>query len=91
MEDTGTNAEPVFAYRDVVQQRYSNQVVLAGGCIDQTRCYLTTDLMTSEGGYEVDGFQPFIGIYARAKIGCEARMFEHLCATRRASAAKALQ
>jgi hypothetical protein len=52
----GVNAEPVVAYREAVVSCVRNAFVMTCGCIDDSRCYLPTAAMLSQGGYEVTGF-----------------------------------
>jgi len=53
----GVNAEPVTAYRRLIEPLFQGKPLLTSGCIDQTHGYLPTDAMLPQGGYEVDGFR----------------------------------
>src|SRR5262249_27445065 len=51
----GINAEPMVRYRRLLQEILYGAPLLTAGCLDQTHCYLPTDEMLAQGGYEVDG------------------------------------
>jgi hypothetical protein len=68
----GFGAEPVNAYREIVERKFGTNALFTAGCIDQTHCYLPTDAMLAEGGYEVEGFRPAFDFKARFKSGLEA-------------------
>jgi hypothetical protein len=74
----GINAEPVVAYRDLVQQRFPYDVLLTTGCIGQTRFYLPADRMIEEGGYEVDGFRRPFAFSAKWHAGFQQRVLNAL-------------
>jgi hypothetical protein len=57
----GINAEPVTAYRKLIEQELDDMPLFTAGYIDQTHCYLPLDRMLAEGGYEVAGFRPLFG------------------------------
>jgi len=56
----GINAEPVSEYRRLVEPSPNGIPLLTVGCLDHTQCYLPTDAMIGEGGYEVEGFRPLL-------------------------------
>lgn len=58
----GINAEPAVRYRRLIRGNFDGVPFLTVGCLDQTHCYLPTDDMISEGGYEVQGFRRLFGI-----------------------------
>lgn len=60
----GINAEPVSEYRRLIERAPNGIPLMTAGCLDHTRCYLPTDAMISEGGYEVEGFRPLLGFDA---------------------------
>jgi hypothetical protein len=66
----GINAEPVVGYRKLLERVLPGKILFTVGCLDQTRCYLPTDNMLREGGYEVDGF--------RSLFGFQGKFREHL-------------
>jgi hypothetical protein len=53
----GINAEPVVEYRQLIAKYLAGVPFLNAGCLDQTHCYLPTDDMILEGGYEVEDFR----------------------------------
>ncbi len=53
----GINAEPVVRYRRLLEESFSEGPLLTVGCLDQPICYLPSDNMIPEGGYEVEGFR----------------------------------
>ncbi len=61
----GINAEPVVGYRKLLERALPGKILFTVGCLDQTRCYLPTDNMLREGGYEVDGFRPLFGFQGK--------------------------
>ena len=74
----GFGAEPVSAYRELVERKFGTSAVLTVGCVDQTHCYLPTDAMLGEGGYEVEGFRTAFDFTARFKPGLERTVSEAL-------------
>jgi hypothetical protein len=67
----GVNAEPVTAYRGLVEQRFVDKPLLTAGCIDQTHGYLPVDRMLPEGGYEVEGFRAYFEYRTRFAPGVQ--------------------
>jgi len=61
----GINAEPVVKYRRLLENVLSEKPLLTAGCIDQPICYLPTDNMIPERGYEVEGFRTLFDFDAR--------------------------
>ncbi len=61
----GINAEPVVKYRRLLERVLSEKPLLTAGCIDQPICYLPTDNMIPERGYEVEGFRTLFDFDAR--------------------------
>ena len=61
----GINAEPAVGYRRLIQDKFDRTPFLTVGCLDQTHCYLPTDAMIAEGGYEVEGFRRLFGFDGR--------------------------
>jgi hypothetical protein len=86
----GFGAEPVNAYRGIVERKFGISPVLTVGCIDQTHCYLPTDAMLAEGGYEVEGFRSAFNFTARFKSGLERTVSEALDRVNAGSQPKAL-
>jgi hypothetical protein len=63
----GINAEPVVRYRSLLEQFFSGVPLLTVGCLDQPVCYLPSDNMIPEQGYEVEGFRSLFNFDARFK------------------------
>ena len=62
----GINAEPVVKYRQLLEESFSGEEpLLTVGCIDQPICYLPSDNMIPELGYEVEGFRILFNFDAR--------------------------
>jgi neutral ceramidase len=62
----GINAEPVVKYRRLLEESFSGgEPLLTVGCLDQPICYLPSDNMISERGYEVEGFRTLFNFDAR--------------------------
>jgi hypothetical protein len=61
----GINAEPVVRYRSLIQAAFDSRPLLTVGCLDQTHCYLPTDDMIEQGGYEVEGFRRLFAFEGR--------------------------
>jgi hypothetical protein len=61
----GINAEPVVKYRRLLERVLSGKPLLTVGCIDQPICYLPSDNMIPERGYEVEGFRTLFDFDAR--------------------------
>lgn len=62
----GINAEPVVKYRALLEQTLSGGApLLTAGCLDQPVCYLPTDNMIPERGYEVEGFRTLFNFPAK--------------------------
>jgi hypothetical protein len=61
----GINAEPVVKYRRLLERSLSGKPLLTAGCLDQPICYLPTDNMIPERGYEVEGFRTLFDFEAR--------------------------
>jgi hypothetical protein len=62
----GINAEPVVKYRRLLEESLSGGApLLTVGCLDQPICYLPSDNMIPEQGYEVEGFRSLFNFNAR--------------------------
>ncbi len=62
----GINAEPVVKYRQLLEEFLSGgEPLLTVGCLDQPICYLPSDNMIPEQGYEVEGFRSLFNFNAR--------------------------
>lgn len=62
----GINAEPVVKYRRLLEEALSSGgPLLTVGCLDQPICYLPSDSMIPEQGYEVEGFRSLFNFDAR--------------------------
>jgi len=62
----GINAEPVVKYRRLLEEFFSGgEPLLTVGCLDQPICYLPSDNMIPEQGYEVEGFRSLFDFSAR--------------------------
>jgi hypothetical protein len=61
----GINAEPVVKYRRLLEESLSGVPLLTVGCLDQPICYLPSDNMIPEQGYEVEGFRSLFNFDAR--------------------------
>lgn len=61
----GINAEPVVKYRRLLEESLSGEPLLTVGCLDQPVCYLPSDNMIPERGYEVEGFRTLFNFDAR--------------------------
>jgi len=62
----GINAEPVVKYRRLLEESFSSgEPLLTVGCLDQPVCYLPSDNMIPERGYEVEGFRSLFNFEAR--------------------------
>ena len=62
----GINAEPVVKYRRLLEESFSGaEPLLTVGCLDQPVCYLPSDSMIPEQGYEVEGFRSLFNFDAR--------------------------
>jgi hypothetical protein len=62
----GINAEPVVKYRRLLEESFSGgEPLLTVGCLDQPICYLPSDSMIPEQGYEVEGFRSLFSFDAR--------------------------
>lgn len=62
----GINAEPVVKYRRLLEEFFSSgEPLLTVGCLDQPVCYLPSDNMIAEQGYEVEGFRSLFNFDAR--------------------------
>lgn len=70
----GIAAEPVNAYAAKLEVARPQTTVVAVGCIDDVPCYLPTDEMVAQGGYEVTGFRRLFGVSGRFRRGIEARI-----------------
>jgi hypothetical protein len=55
-------------------------VLLTAGCLDQPRCYLPSNKMIEEGGYEVTGFRRPFGFSATFRRGLPSAAIKDLCA-----------
>lgn len=63
----GINAEPVVRYRRLLEQSFPGEPLLTVGCLDQPVCYLPSDSMIPERGYEVEGFRSLFNFDAQFK------------------------
>ncbi|HVB55198.1 MAG TPA: hypothetical protein VNE63_02030 [Candidatus Acidoferrales bacterium] len=61
----GVNAEPVVDYRRQLEACFPEKPLLTVGCLDQPICYLPTDKMIPERGYEVEGFRTLFNFAGR--------------------------
>jgi hypothetical protein len=62
----GINAEPVVKYRRLLEESFAGRApLLTVGCLDQPICYLPSDNMIPEQGYEVEGFRSLFNFDAR--------------------------
>jgi hypothetical protein len=62
----GINAEPVVKYRRLLEESFSGgEPLLTVGCLDQPICYLPSDNMIPERGYEVEGFRTLFSFDGR--------------------------
>lgn len=61
----GINAEPVVKYRRLLEQSLAGEPLLTVGCLDQPVCYLPSDNMIAERGYEVEGFRTLFNFDGR--------------------------
>jgi hypothetical protein len=61
----GINAEPVVKYRRLLEESLSGEPLLTVGCLDQPICYLPSDNMIPERGYEVEGFRSLLNFDGR--------------------------
>jgi len=62
----GINAEPVVKYRQLLEESFSGgEPLLTVGCLDQPICYLPSDNMIPERGYEVEGFRTLFNFDGR--------------------------
>lgn len=68
----GINAEPVVEYRRLLAKYLGDVPFLSAGCLDQTHCYLPSDEMIPEAGYEVNGFQPLFNFKGRFRENLQA-------------------
>jgi len=74
----GVNAEPVTAYRRLIEALFDDVPLFTAGCIDQTHGYLPVDSMLHEGGYEVNGFRRLFDYQTRFRPGLEHAVVEYL-------------
>jgi hypothetical protein len=74
----GINAEPVVEYRWLIEKHFDRIPLLTVGCLDETQCYLPTDHMVPEGGYEVDGFRRLFSFDARFREQLQDRVLKRL-------------
>lgn len=68
----GANAEPVCAYRGLIEPGYRDRPLITAGCIDQTHGYLPVDRMLLDGGYEVEGFRRLFAYATTFRPGLQA-------------------
>jgi hypothetical protein len=61
----GINAEPVVKYRRLLEESLSGEPLLTVGCLDQPICYLPSDNMIPERGYEAEGFRSLLNFDGR--------------------------
>ena len=62
----GINAEPVVKYRRLLEESFFGaRPLLTVGCLDQPLCYLPSDSMIPERGYEVEGFRTLFNFDGR--------------------------
>lgn len=74
LELFGIAAEPVNAYAAKLEAARGETTVVGVGYIDDVPCYLPTDEMLAQGGYEVTGFRRLFGVSGRFRRGIEARI-----------------
>jgi hypothetical protein len=74
----GINAEPVVKYRRLLEQSLSSTPLLTVGCLDQPVCYLPTDNMIKDRGYEVEGFRTLFDFPARFRDRLQEKVVQRL-------------
>jgi hypothetical protein len=75
----GINAEPVVKYRRLLEESFSNgEPLLTVGCLDQPVCYLPSDNMIAEQGYEVEGFRSLFNFDARFQSRLQGAVIRRL-------------
>ena len=77
----GINAEPVVKYRRLLEQSFSGVPLLTVGCLDQPVCYLPTDNMIPERGYEVDGFRTLFDFTPKFRPHLQDKVVQSLAKT----------
>lgn len=75
------SAEPVVAYRCMVEKLFPGKKVITIGDIDRVFGYLPTDSMLADGGYEVDGFRRAFSFPGRFRGGIDQLVARHLSAS----------
>ena len=75
----GINAEPVVKYRRLLEESFSGgEPLLTVGCLDQPICYLPSDSMIPERGYEVEGFRTLFNFEARFRAQLQDSVIQGL-------------
>jgi hypothetical protein len=75
----GINAEPVVKYRRLLEDSLCGGVpLLTVGCLDQPVCYLPSDSMIPERGYEVEGFRTLFNFDARFRARLQDTVIQGL-------------
>ena len=74
LELFGISAEPVNAYVGKLEAARPGIAVIPVSCIDDVPCYLPTDEMVAQGGYEVTGFRKLFGVSGRFRRHVDARI-----------------
>jgi hypothetical protein len=77
----GINAEPMVQYRKLLAKSLGDVPLLTAGCLDQTQCYLPSDEMIPEGGYEVEGFRPLFNFKGRFREKVQDPVIQRLTRT----------
>jgi hypothetical protein len=75
----GINAEPVVKYRQLLEESFSGgEPLLTVGCLDQPICYLPSDNMIPERGYEVEGFRTLFNFDGRFRNRLQDSVIQRL-------------
>jgi hypothetical protein len=77
----GINAEPVVKYRRLLEQSLYGVPLLTVGCLDQPVCYLPTDNMIPERGYEVEGFRTLFDFTPKFRDHLQEKIIQKLSKT----------
>jgi len=56
------SAEPCWEYRLLIEDVFAGKTIWPVGYIDRTFCYLPTQAILPDGGYEVNGLRYSFGI-----------------------------
>jgi hypothetical protein len=77
----GINAEPVVKYRRLLEQSLPDTPLMTAGCLDQPICYLPTDNMIPERGYEVEGFRTLFDFNPKFRDHLQEKVIQRLSKT----------